>query len=225
MNKKYSFIIIIFLATIISVLIALSSMGFIIKKTINQVTHNITGTDVELSKSSFSLLTGKATMQKLLIANPKGSSTPLAMIMTSAKMKINPMSITKDTVIIENLETDNLEIFWIGKEGKNFREIEAHIIKFATRERAIIEDITSRGLEDEHKYFALQQMTLTNTKVHYYQDSKKINEIIIPEITLSNIGDTKIGASFVDLMEKSFKEIIVSCEKHVNAHIISTNKK
>lgn len=221
MKKKYSFIIIIFIATLLSLLIALSSMGFIIKKTVNQVTHNITGTDAELSKSSLSLLTGKATLGKLLIASPKGSNTPLSLKMGSAKMQIKASSVTKDIVVIENFESDNIELYWDEKEGKNFQVIMTNIAEFAARERGIIEDITSRGLEDEHKYFALEKMTLRNVKLHLVQGDKS-TEIIIPEITQENVGDAKKGASFVDLMEKSFKEIIVSCEKHINKHIIST---
>ena len=147
MKKKYSFIIIIFIATLLSLLIALSSMGFIIKKTVNQVTHNITGTDAELSKSSLSLLTGKATLGKLLIASPKGSNTPLSLKMSSAKMQIKASSVTKDIVVIENFESDNIELYWDEKEGKNFQIIMTNIAEFAARERGIIEDITSRGLE------------------------------------------------------------------------------
>jgi hypothetical protein len=223
MKKKYSFIIIIFIATILSLLIALSSMGFIIKKTVNQVTHNITGTDAELDRSSLSLLTGKATLGQLLIASPKGSKAPLALKMTSAKMKIKASSVTKDIVIIENFESDNIELFWDGVEGKNLQIIMNNITEFAIRERGIIEDITSRGLEDEHKYFALENMLLKNVKLHLITGDKK-QEIIIPTIKLQNVGDAKKGASFVDLMEKSFKEIIVTCEKHINEHIISQEK-
>ena len=66
-------------------------------------------------------------------------------------------------------------------------------------------------------------MKFTNTKLHFIQGNKT-TEISIPEINLANVGDTKNGASFVDLMEKSFKEIIITCEKHINEHIISLEK-
>lgn len=223
MNKKFSFFLIITIATIVSLLIALSSMGFIIKKTVNQVTHNITGTDAEISRSSLSLITGKAELKKLMIASPKGSPAPLALKMAIAQMKIKPSSVTDDVVVIENFESDTIEIFWEEKEGRNYREIMKNISDFATRERGIIEDIKSRGLEDEHKYFALEKMTFTNTKLHFIQGEQS-TEITIPLITLENVGDAKKGASFVDLMEKSFKEIIITCEKHINEHIISLEK-
>ena len=101
-------------------------------------------------------------------------------------MKLSPSSLATDLIKIESLTCDNLEVFWNGKSGENFKIIEANIQKFAEKERAIIEDTKSRGLEDEHKYFVLESQ-LTNTKV-YFTNGDKEEEFTIPEITLQNIG-------------------------------------
>jgi hypothetical protein len=220
MKKKLAVLGIFIGAATISLLIALSSMGFIIKKTVNQVTHIITGTDAELLGSSLNLLTGKAQMKRLLIANPKDSQTPLALRFQLAEMQLTPSSLTTDLIKIESLTCDNLEVFWNGKNGENFKIIEENILKFAEKERAIIEDTISRGLEDEHKYFILESMVLSDTKV-YLKDGENEEEFIIPKITLSDIGSEEKGASFVDLLQKSIAEICVSCSQHIDKRLNS----
>jgi len=224
MNKKLAILGFFVGSALISALIALSSMGFIIKKTVNQVTHIITGTDAELLSSSLNIMTGKAEMKRLLIGNPKDAQTPLAIRMTSAQMQLTPSSLASDLIKIESLKCDNLEVFWNGQDGENFKIIEANIEKFAEKERAIIEDLKSRGLEDEHKYFILESMELTNTKV-YLTDGEKEYEFIIPSITLKNIGSEQQGASFVDLLQKSIREITISCSQHINQRLNSQTTK
>ena len=98
------------------------------------------------------------------------------------------------------------------------------LFQFAEKEKAILEDTKSRGLEDEHKYFMLESMELSNIKV-YFTDGDKEDEFIIPKITLQNIGSEQQGASFVDLLQKSIREISISCSQHINERLNSQTTK
>ena len=73
MKKKLAVLGIFILGATALILVACSVIHglYHYQKTVNQVTHIITGTDAELLSSSLNILTGKAEMKRLLIANLK----------------------------------------------------------------------------------------------------------------------------------------------------------
>ena len=201
---------------VIAFLIALSSMGFIIRKTINSVGPSITGTHVYLTSSKLSLLSGSAGMSQLSVANPEGFKNDLAFQMEDAIIKLQPGSIFSDTVVIEEISIDGMELSWEGLNGENIKQIQLNIENFTAKEAAREAEANEVGGAEKPKGFIVKKFLMTNTKIkpviHGFG-----TEVIIPQIQIENIGNEQEHASLVSVIDRVVKALSESSSQMINA--------
>ena len=63
------------------------------------------------------------------------------------------------------------------------------------------------------------------TKKCYELTEKNQDSELAKAFALKNIGSEQQGASFVDLLQKSIREISISCSQHINKRLISQTTK
>lgn len=208
MNKLTKVIAAFLAVLVISLLIALSSMGFIIRKTINSVGPSITGTHVNLISAKLSLLSGSAGMDQLTVANPKGFKNDFAFQMEHANIKLQAGSISTDTVVIEEIIIDGMELSWEGLNGENIKQIQLNIETFTAKEAAREAEANEVGGAEKPKGFIVKKFLMTNTKIKPVIYGFEA-DLIIPEVLLENIGNEQEHASLVSIVDK----VVESLEK------------
>lgn len=216
MNKAVKIIAVFATIMTVSLIIALSSMGFIIKKTINSVGPNIAGTDVSLGGSQLSLLTGKAGMDSLLVANPKGFKHPNAFQFNRAQIKLQPGSFFGDNVIINEISIDGMELSWEGLNGDNIKQIQANITAFSAKEKAREQEAEELGGAEKTKGLVLHKILITNIKIKPVIFGFSA-DLIIPEIKLEHIGTSDEPSSLVVLIDQVVAAINTSSDQLIQS--------
>jgi len=109
---------------IVVVIIIATNLGPMIKKAVNTYGPDITKTKVSLGDVDVSLFSGKATLKKLFLGNPKGFTSPFAMKVGSILVDIDEKSIAGDTIIIDRIEVVAPDISYEKIKGTdNFQTI------------------------------------------------------------------------------------------------------
>ena len=225
MQKKSSFLGVFIIAILGSFLIAMSSLGFIIKKVVNENIHRITDSDAQLKRGRLNLLTANGGMSGLLIASPskEDESRSLAIKMDNADLKFDRASLFADVIVITQLESDNLEIHWNGKNGDNLKGILANISKFSEQQKALEQDLKNRGVYEKQKTLTIDKLVLTNTKLIIKLNDQE-QTLTLDPITVESLGSSQEGMSMVDIMKEILKEIISASSTSVSETLKSQNK-
>ena len=81
-------------------------LGSVVKAGVNGFGPRLTGTKVELGSASLSPLTGSGTLRDLVVGNPPGWSDQNAFSVGRVKIKVEPFSIFKDHIVIDEIVVD-----------------------------------------------------------------------------------------------------------------------
>jgi hypothetical protein len=110
----YSFVLVLVLA--VGLFITLQYfLGGIVKKGINKVGPNITRTKVELQGAHVSPFSGVGTLTGLSVGNPSGWSQADAFRLAKVHINMEPFSVMKETIVINELVIEHPEILYETK--------------------------------------------------------------------------------------------------------------
>src|SRR3954468_2402915 len=91
------------------------SMGSIVKAGVNKVGPSITQSKVELADAKISPLTGAGTLTGLAVGNPQGWSDRNAFSLGKVAINLEPKSVFKDTIVINEIIIDQPEFLYETK--------------------------------------------------------------------------------------------------------------
>ena len=128
--KKYIFLALL-LIIVGGAIAVVYSYETIVKNVVHKYGTQIVGTDVSLDGFELSLFKGEAKVKKIVIANPKGYSTPHFISLDGVSVKIDMNSVLTDTIIIDSLivEKPSLSYEIISLTQNNVKEIQDNITK------------------------------------------------------------------------------------------------
>jgi len=107
-----------FLVLVIIFVIALTlSIDRIVKSNIEKTGSEILQTEVTVDNVSLSIFRGTGSINGFNIANPEGYEEGNAFTVLSVDIKMKPFSIFSNTVVIEDLVIQNLEVFYRLQPG------------------------------------------------------------------------------------------------------------
>lgn len=203
MKKLFIAIAVLIVIVIVVLFIGVSNLGPLIKKAVNTQGPKITGTELSLGDVDISLLSGKAKLQKFLLGNPQGFSSPHAVAVKSIYVDIDEKSLTGETIIIDRIEIVGPDIYYEkGRGSDNFKALQSNI------RRAAGGGGSSKASESEGggKKLLIRDLVISGGEVHLAMKGLAGQNIstALPEIHLQNIGQKKSGVSPAEAASEIF---------------------
>lgn len=212
MKKLFGFSVLIILAAI---LITVLSMNSIIQRGIEKAGSLILDTHVTLKSANVSVFSGEGTIEQLSIANPDGYSTDKAITVESITIKMTPASVLEDTVVIDSITVNSPSILYeLSSQGTNINVLKRRAENFKADTTTPNEDAPADAPEvngkTSQKNVVIKDLWIKNVQVSFLvpgvaKDKAKTG--IIPEIHISNIGQSGSGANAQEVVTKILTEL------------------
>jgi hypothetical protein len=204
------------LLVIVGLVVLFFSLNSIVKKGVETVGPKLTKVDVKLGSADISPFSGSGKLSKLFVGNPADFKTPYAMQMDSIKVAVEIGSVTKDTIVINEIDIESPEIqFDGGLSGNNLSKIQDNLSSGDAKNAAPAS--SSSGTEKQKK-FIVKDFVLRGAKVHLNVTVPAVNipmsaTVPIPDIHLQNIGQDSGGVTAAELGQQVMKPLYDSVYK------------
>ena len=201
---------ILILLVIVALVVFFFSLNSIVKKGVETVGPKLTKVDVKLGSADISPFSGSGKLSKLFVGNPSDFKTPYAMQMDSIKVEVQVLSVTKDTIVINEVDIENPEIqFDGGLSGNNLSTIQNNLGSGDAKTAAPAS--SSSGTEKQKK-FIVKDFVFKGAKVHLNVTVPAVNipmsaTVTIPDIHLENIGEKEGGVTAAELCQQVMKPL------------------
>lgn len=201
----------IFILLIVTFFVLTYSLSGIVKKGIEIAAPDILGVDVAVESIDISIINGSAIVSGLAIGNPPAFKAKDALYLKEVNIKLEPLSLISDTVIIEDIKIiDPIINYEIGLEGTNISAIQKNI---SSHNRSLNKDESIKtenpNTEKSSKKVIIDNIIISGAQVSAGIDI--INEkVSLPEIKLKNIGREGKPVSIVMAIKKVVSALIKS---------------
>src|SRR2546429_10000506 len=109
---------------VVAVGVSIYCLGSIVKKGVETVGPQITGTEIKLDSATLSLLSGSGKLKGLLVGNPEGFKTASAIKGGAGRLGGAPRSVFSDKVHVKEVRVEAPEItFEGGLKGNNLSRL------------------------------------------------------------------------------------------------------
>lgn len=196
---------------IAAVVILWSSLDAIVEAAIEKNGSRVTQTKVGVAGVKLSLTKGAGSISGITVGNPTGFTQPNAFSLGNISTRIDTGTVTKDTVVINEIVVKGPEIFYeINKAGaSNFNMLKKNIAAASGGKasgdgkevKLIIERLIIEGGKVSAKVAALDKTMDTR----------------LPRIELKDIGKQKGGATGAEVAEKVLNAIVSHTSTAVSA--------
>jgi hypothetical protein len=169
--------------------VAAYAMGSVVKAGVNRVGPRITQSKVELSGANLSPLTGSGTLTSLAVGNPQGWSENNAFFLGKVSIKLEPRSVFRDTIVIDEIIIEQPEFLYETKfVSSNIKDLLKNIEGYTSTKKEIGADKE----EGPPKKFIVKKLRLTNGKATIGLGGTAL-PVPLPEIALDNLGVAEGG--------------------------------
>jgi uncharacterized protein involved in outer membrane biogenesis len=193
---------------IVVVVVGLSKLGPLVKMAVNNYGPKITGTELRVDDVGISIFSAEAKLKKFFLGNPAGFKSPSAMKVGSIYVDVDESSITKDTIIINEVKVVGPKITY-EKRGKsdNFQSILNNVQKNVPKGKSAKKEPAKEG---PGKQLIINDFILRNGKVTLAVEmpggvmGDQEIKADLPDIHLKDIGKKKGGASAAEVAKEIF---------------------
>ena len=185
-------------------------LGSIVKKGVETVGPQITGTEVKLDNATLSLLSGSGKLNGLLVGNPQGFKTESAIKVGSVSVGVVAGSVLSDKVHVTQVNVQAPEItFEGGLKGNNLSKLLDNVQAAASGS-----DKTGAKEKDKSasKKLQVDDFVISGGRINLSIDigplGGKSATVPLPTIHLTNLGSGPDGITAADLTSKVLKELL-----------------
>lgn len=227
MKKKYIFLLVL-VAAFAGFYYLTPSFESIVKQVVHKYGSAVTGTDVNLEGFNLKLADGEGHIGKITVGNPKNYKLKNAMELGGISVKVNIKSLTQDTIVIESVEIDkpviNYEILSLTQNNlsqllENIKKNTASAEKAEQKEVKAQEKQTSSAEKDSGgKKVIIKKLVVRGGEISVAASAAADiakTTAKLPEITLTNIGEDKKGASVAETVSKVLTKILNTAYKTI----------
>lgn len=224
MKKKY-IILSILLIIIAGIYFLTPSLESIVKQVVHKYGSAVTGTDVNLEGFDIKLTEGEGYIGKITVGNPKNYKEKNIIELGSISIKVDIKSLTSDVIIIDSIDVNkpviNYEILSLTQNNlsqllENIKKNTASAEKAETTDNASKEQATAQN--GSGKKVIIKKLSIRNGEISVAANA--VGELAkatlhLPDITLTNIGEEKKGASVAETISKILTQIADTAYKTV----------
>lgn len=193
-----------------------------VKKIVNKYGSEVTGTEVNLEGFSLHPTTGEAAIRKITIANPQNYKMPYLFELNNISVKVDLKSLTSDTVIIEDITVDKPAITYemLSLTQNNIKEIQnnvnSYLNKSSSNDKAKTTSETDSADQSAGKKVIIRHLAINDATLSAAAGDKDVS-IILPDITMNNIGDDskKAGSNIPQVIAKILNKILTTATQNV----------
>lgn len=226
-SRKCKIIIGIIIAVLVLLLLSLHWLGVIItpaaKLGASTIGKKATGCDITFDNIELSLICGRLVVNNFKISNPEGYETPSIFEVEKINVKLQPLSVFKDTVVVELVEIRAPQITYeVGLGNSNVGTLLSNIEKFSAAEEQAEnaeaekpeQDTAAEAAAEPGKKVVIDHVEVSDGSIHL---AAKLTgghalPIPLPTLTMNDIGREKEndGTSIIDASCKILTGIFTS---------------
>jgi len=203
---------------LIGILVLYMSFGSIVKTGVETLGPQMTQSDITVDSVDFSVFSGMAEIQGIVVGNPAGYKTDAAFRLGQTRIVVAPASVLSDRIVIREVLIDGPEITYeAGLGNSNIGTIKKNIEAFAARMGAGPQAETPPAAEkpaepSPGKKVQIDDFRITNAKVRL--SAKLLGgqalTLTLPEIHLTDIGKESEGKSIAAVVSEIFAAVTQS---------------
>lgn len=205
-------------------------IGPIIKTGVETLGPKITQVPIKLDGVDVSFLSGSAAIKGLVVGNPEGYSTPQAIKLGKAEVKLDPMSVISEKVVIHAIHVESPEIAYEGSLKENnlsriLENVNASAQKSQSTEEQASQPAANAADTKDAKQEAqkpapkiqVDDFLIASAKVHVNLKGlmKKEMTVTLPDIHLTDLGKGNEGITPEELVKVVLSQINLSTIKAV----------
>jgi hypothetical protein len=210
---------------IIAVIVVGLFLGKIVKLGINDVGPKITQTTLTVDAVDVSMLTGSAKVKNLVIGNPEGFKAPSAISVGLAAVRVSPMSVLSDKIVVKSIRIESPEITFEGNPfgANNLKKIQDNVNTAAANFQSPLSTNQPPKTAVPAKPGAkleVDEFVITGGKIHFGTGPT----LPLPDIHLTDLGKGPDGITAADLTKTILSEVISGTLKAVESAGVSVGK-
>ncbi len=181
-------------------------LGTGIKAGVETFGPEVTQTPITLDAVELSAFSGTGSISGLVVGNPEGFSTPHSIKLDGFSMKLEPMSVISDKIVINEIIIEGPEFILetgIGLQKSNIGTILSNIEAYTGESESVEEDSGS----SKNVQIDLLRITGGKVKVSNKLLGGQALMVPLPDIELTGIGAEDEGTSFGESMKLVFQAI------------------
>lgn len=203
-------------------------LGPIVKAGVETLGPKITQVPVKVQAVDMSVLSGSAVIKGLHVGNPEGFTTPEAISLGKAEVKLDPGSVLSDKIVVHKIHVESPEITYDGGlGGSNLTKIMDNVN--ATAQKDGSEPSASPDQDKTSKpapKIQVDDFLITGAKVHVHVKglSQQDLTVTLPDIHLTNLGKDSEGITPAELVRVVLGQITTSTVKAVTQTVAGSGK-
>jgi uncharacterized protein involved in outer membrane biogenesis len=186
-------------------------LGKAVKKGVETEGPVMTSVDVKLNSADVWLFDGRAQLKGLLVGNPQGYKTDFAIKVGDISVKVKPLSVFSDKVVLTSITIKSPEItIEGGLKNNNLSKIQKNLN--ASGDQSENHASTSGPSSDKKAPRKLQvdELIITGAKLHVNNPllGGKTLTVSVPDIHLTNLGASSDGITPAELARDVMNELM-----------------
>jgi len=195
---------------VVAIGVSVYCLGSIVKKGVETVGPQITGTEIKLDSATLSLLSGSGRLKGLFVGNPEGFKTASAIKVGAVSLGVAPRSVFSDKVHVKEVRVEAPEItFEGGLKGNNLSRLLDNV-------QAATGGSEKTGAASQSKAASkklqVDDFVISGGKINLSVDAgplgAKSATVSLPEIHLTELGQDANGITAAELTQRVLKEIL-----------------
>ncbi len=181
-------------------------IGSGIKSVVETYGPSVTQTPITLEEVQLSAFSGSGMISGLVVGNPEGFKTPHSIKLDGFSLKLEPMSVLSDKIVINEIIIEGPEFIMetgLGLQKSNIGTILANIEEFTGESEAAEEEETS----SKNVQIDLLRITGAQVKISNKLLGGQALTVPLPDIELTDIGADDEGSTFGESMKVVFQAI------------------
>ena len=189
----------------------MSNINSIVKDVIESVGTESLKTPVRVNAVNIKLLDGSGELSGFSIDNYEGFSQPKLLSFDTVKLDIDPLSLNKPVIVLDELTIKNVAVTAEQKgTGTNIQAL----LKSLPQSGGDSPEKSTSGAERELR-FALKKLSFVDNSVNFATENYGIHKLDLPKIEQTNIGSTEQGLSPEELAVEVLKPLLEAAKKRV----------
>jgi uncharacterized protein involved in outer membrane biogenesis len=204
-------------AAVLAITLLVNNLDDIIRQVVETTGSEVTGTAVTLDSAKLTLTDGRGELQGLSIGNPPGYSSPNAFAMQQIALQIDPLSITGDVIVINEVLVDGA-VLTAEQKGlnTNLKDLLNNI------EAAAGPPPASKPAEEDpaaNIRLMVEKFSFVNSSATVVTEQWGEKSLDVPNIVMNDIGDKETGLTPQELANIMTKTLMKRTETAVTKYL------
>ena len=218
------------LLTLIALIVIVLVAGWLyleplVKGVVNKFGTEVTGTEVTLAGFSLHPLDGEVEIKGFTVANPKGYATPNLLSLGGVFVKVDPKSLTSDTIVVENIRITKPELTYEmpNFSTSNVMQLQENVARNTAQSSAPAKkEETKEASTQSSKNVVIRKVLIEEgalSALTPLQKDRKPLELNLPSIEINGIGDGKKNMSIDESIAIIFNKILFNATSVVTKEL------